>query len=295
MSLDTGLTDVASVIGTRVKTLFANDGNLLSLVTTDKTSLVHAVNEVNTASKAYSLDVTGDIAAMKSEILGGADGAHDSLNELNNIRLAQLGAATVADHRVRWDISQGLTGTQQAQSCTNIGLGDATTDLATMFDNAVNYISARYWRIKSTNISSSYYPGSGLYNYDLVLRAFEAFESINHSGPNVATPSTIVAVSGGNIYGPLSYVVDGNDSTWAGTYATGSVPGTSMSFEFPSIVAIRSIRVHPMLWPTSYDSFPIGFDIQNSNDGVTWHTVASRSVPSHPSTAGAWLTFDNLQ
>jgi len=295
MSLDTGLTDVASVIGTRVKTLFANDGNLLSLVTTDKTSLVHAVNEVNTASKAYSLDVTGDIAAMKSEILGGADGAHDSLNELNNIRLAQLGAATVADHRVRWDISQGLTGTQQAQSCTNIGIGDATTDLAAMFEYSINYISARYWRIQSTYVSSSYW-GSPNYIFDLVLRAFEAFESINHSGPNVATPGTIVTMSEPDRIGyPLSNVVDGNDNTFAGAHFTGSVSGTSMSFEFPSIVAIRSIRVHPMQYPTSYDAFPIFFEIQNSNDGVTWHTVASRSVPSYPSTSGAWLTFDNIQ
>ena len=151
MSLETRIVALAQAMGADVKALTAAQGTLTSLNTTTKTSLVAAINELRTligsagaaindgagngnTSVTWSADKIFDSieaakAAIKSEILGGAGTALDTLNEL----AAALGndpsfAATIATqiaNRVRFDAAQVLTAPQKAQACANIGAQSA--------------------------------------------------------------------------------------------------------------------------------------------------------------------------
>lgn len=164
MSLQTRLSDLITSIGTDYKQLRSwmtgsSTANLTGLTTTDKTSLLAAINEVNAkptggaAPSAASETVAGIVElatlaevatgsdtaravtaagvrqerlALKNEILGaGVPAALDTLDEL----AAALGddanfASTVTTglaNRVRVDTAtQGLTTTQQSNARTNI-------------------------------------------------------------------------------------------------------------------------------------------------------------------------------
>lgn len=87
------------------------------------------------------------VANAKSEIIGGADAAYDTLVEIQ--ALLQDDSAldainTGLANRVRFDESQALTPTQQTTARTNIGaaeaaaLGDTDRDLVAVFDAAVS-------------------------------------------------------------------------------------------------------------------------------------------------------------
>lgn len=165
MSLQTRLSDLITAIGTDYKQLRtwitgSGSGTLSALNTTDKTSVIGAINEVKAtadsaggtvpdattavagkvelatlAEVAAGLDTTRAVTAegvrqeriaLKAEILGaGVPGALDTLDEL----AAAIGddasyAATITTalaNRVRVDTAaQGLTGTQQSNARTNI-------------------------------------------------------------------------------------------------------------------------------------------------------------------------------
>lgn len=163
MSLATRLSDLAYAIGTdmkafRVMITGASAGDINGLTTTDKTSVVAAINEVNAkptsgappdatiavkgivelatlaevtagADSARAVTPEGvrqERLALKAEILGaGVPGALDTLDEL----AAALGddanfAATITTalaNRVRVDTAaQGLDATQQGNARTNI-------------------------------------------------------------------------------------------------------------------------------------------------------------------------------
>ena len=150
MSLETQIIALAQAIGTDIKDVRAKQGDLSSLTTTAKTSLVAAINELKAAlgsagaaindtagngdaSVTWSADKIFDTieaakAAVKSDLTNGAAAALDTLSEL----AAALGndpsfAATMATalgNRVRYDATQTLTGPQQLQACNNIGVGD---------------------------------------------------------------------------------------------------------------------------------------------------------------------------
>ena len=151
MTLEARVVALAQAIGTDVKTLTAAQGSLSALNTTTKTGLVAAINELRTligsagaaindgagngnTSVTWSADKIFDSieaakAAIKSEILGGAGTALDTLNELaaalgNDPSFATTIAASVAN-RVRYDAAQTLTSPQQAQARTNIGAQSA--------------------------------------------------------------------------------------------------------------------------------------------------------------------------
>jgi hypothetical protein len=167
MSLATRLSDLAYAIGTDMKTLRvfitgSSTGDLNGLTTTDKTSLVAAINEVDgsvpvipdasdtvkgivelatTAEMATGTDtvraatpagVRAERIALKAEILGaGVPAALDTLDEL---------AAALADdanfagtlttglaNRVRVDTAaQGLTNTEKSNARTNIDVYSTT-------------------------------------------------------------------------------------------------------------------------------------------------------------------------
>lgn len=162
MALQDRLTDLATAVATDIKQLRtwitgSSSGNLTGLTTTDKSSLVGAINEVKAGSSGAPPDaseatkgivelaslaevaagvdtvravtsegVRQERVALKAEILGaGVPGALDTLDEL----AAALGddanfAATITTalaNRVRVDTAaQGLTGTQQSNARTNI-------------------------------------------------------------------------------------------------------------------------------------------------------------------------------
>ena len=157
MTLEARVVALAQAIGTDVKTLTAAQGSLSALNTTTKTSLVAAINELLTligsagvsindgagngnTGVTWSADKIFDSieaakAAIKSEILGGAGTALDTLNELatalgNDPSFATTIAASVAN-RVRYDAAQTLTPPQQAQARTNIGAA-AASDVAAL-------------------------------------------------------------------------------------------------------------------------------------------------------------------
>lgn len=150
MSLETRIVALAQAMGADVKALTAAQGTLTSLNTTTKTSLVAAINEllILIGSAGVSIDdgagngntgvtwsadkifdsIEDAKAAIKSEILGGAGTALDTLNELaaalgNDPSFATTIAVEVAN-RVRYDAAQTLTSPQQAQACANIGVGN---------------------------------------------------------------------------------------------------------------------------------------------------------------------------
>jgi hypothetical protein len=138
--------DLAFVeVGTQFKQLRALAGLLASLSTTDKSSLVAAINEVNskTSSAGAQIDdvtartttvysssrtearITAATAALKTDILGGAGPTVDTLKEIADI-LASSGSdvaalTTALGNRVRFDAAQTLDATQKSQANANIG------------------------------------------------------------------------------------------------------------------------------------------------------------------------------
>lgn len=181
MSLQTRLQDLITALGTdykNVKTwLFGSTtGGLTDLTTTTKTSVVAAVNEVNskipltattsrsgTIQIATSAEVTSgtgttkavtpatlrqEIVAVKSSILGtDVPAALDTLSELADALgdNADFAATTVTalGNRVRVDTNaQGLTTEQMQNARTNIGaygspeIGNPDADLVALYTTA---------------------------------------------------------------------------------------------------------------------------------------------------------------
>lgn len=160
MSLSTQINSLAQGIGNKVKDLYTKQGTLTNLSTTDKTNLVNAINEVltkanaaaaggagindaapSTTSTYSSQKIVDGLAALKAEILGGANSAYDTLLEIQNFLQSStngLDALLAAvNNRVRFDAAQTLTAGQQLQACQNIGVGDPTTDFVATFNAAL--------------------------------------------------------------------------------------------------------------------------------------------------------------
>lgn len=155
MALDSKLTLLAQALGTDVKTLNAAVGKPSALTTTAKASLVAAINElqaalqsatgindtsVSTSSTYSSSKITDLLAKLKSDILGGASAAYDTLKEIetklgsDDTALANL--LTAVGNRVSFSDVQTLTAAQQLQACQNIGVGDPTVDLVAAYNAA---------------------------------------------------------------------------------------------------------------------------------------------------------------
>ncbi|MDH0900750.1 hypothetical protein N5C12_15500 [Comamonas aquatica] len=165
MSLETKIVALAQAMGTDVKALRLAQGDLTSLTTSAKTSLVAAINELvllvansggagiddgatSGGAVTWSVDkitssITAASNALKDELVSGAGAALDTLAEL----AAALGddpnfATTIATelgNRVRYDAAQTLTAEQKTQACENIGavelaaIGDPERDLAAVY------------------------------------------------------------------------------------------------------------------------------------------------------------------
>ena len=160
MSLQTRIESLVGRIAQEFNAVNSKTGALANLTTADKSNLVAAINELKTVvangiddanvaltSTYSSSKIVTLLDALKSEILGGADGAYDTLIEIqqylqdNTTGLDALLAAV--NTRVRFDAAQTLTVAEQQQARTNIGaiatsaVGDTDTDFVALFEAAL--------------------------------------------------------------------------------------------------------------------------------------------------------------
>jgi hypothetical protein len=159
MTLITQINNLTTRIGTEFKAVRATIGTLASLTTTNKTTVVDAVNEVrglvgsagaqindaaaNLTTVYSSTQTEARIQAAINTLVGGAPGTLDTLNELATALGDDPNAVstltTAINNRVRFDAAQTLTAPQRTQALSNIGavattdLGDPTTDFVATF------------------------------------------------------------------------------------------------------------------------------------------------------------------
>ena len=163
MSLATRIESLVIRVAQEFNDVRAKAGNLANLTTTDKSNLVAAINELKAAVASSTVIDDAQIAAtstyssskivalldaLKSEILGGADAAYDTLLEIQ--QLLQSGTSDLdallaaVNHRVRFDAAQSLTVAEQSQARSNIGavassdVGNPDTDFVAVFEGALS-------------------------------------------------------------------------------------------------------------------------------------------------------------
>ena len=163
MSLATRIESLVIRVAQEFNDVRAKAGNLANLTTTDKSNLVAAINELKAAVASSTVIDDAQIAAtstyssskivalldaLKSEILGGADAAYDTLLEIQQVLqsgTSGLEALLAAiNQRVRFDAAQSLTVAEQSQARSNIGavassdLGNPDTDVVAVFEGALS-------------------------------------------------------------------------------------------------------------------------------------------------------------
>ena len=146
------ITELAQAIASDIKTLTASQGSLTALTTTNKTSLVAALNELKTAIESATNindSATNTSATWSSQkinttindavtaLVNGAGTTLDTLKELsdaldNDANFATT-IATQMGKRVRVDAAQTFTVEEQAQGCANLGIGNPDTDLLAVY------------------------------------------------------------------------------------------------------------------------------------------------------------------
>lgn len=149
------ITALALAIGADIGKILANQGSLTALTTTDKTSLVNAINELKTAiasasgiddgststSATWSSDkINTSINNAVAALVNGAGTTLDTLNELaealgDDANFATT-IATQMGKRVRVDAPQTFTVAEQAQGCENLGIGNPDTDFVAVYNTA---------------------------------------------------------------------------------------------------------------------------------------------------------------
>lgn len=156
MSLQIRINELSSAIAADYKVLKAAQGNLSALNTTAKSNLVAAINELLAAMPAAgavindsasgnattysSTHIDASLTALKNQILGGASSAYDTLQEIeaklgsDDTALANLLSAV--GNRLSFADAQSLTAAQQLQACTNLGIGDPSTDFVAVYNAA---------------------------------------------------------------------------------------------------------------------------------------------------------------
>lgn len=166
MTLRQRIDALVDAIGAKFKEVIGKIGSTDMLQTTERGSVVGAVNELKTridnigsgnggaaiddtapgADKTYSsqkVDSLIDAAktAVKSEILDGADAAYDTLLEVAKyIEQDKTGATALSEavaKRLRIDEAQVLTQAQKTAVETTLNLGDTDTDFVTKFNQAL--------------------------------------------------------------------------------------------------------------------------------------------------------------
>jgi hypothetical protein len=163
MSMQTQIHSLVIRVADEFKSLYSKIGSLSTLSTTDKSNLVAAINELKGAvasGAAINDEVSGSTTStfsaskivtlldgLRTQIMGGADAAYDTLVELQQaIQNDSSGIAAIAtaiDRRVRFDSEQVLSDEEQVQARGNIGavaltdIGDTSIDFIAIFDTAL--------------------------------------------------------------------------------------------------------------------------------------------------------------
>ena len=162
-TLQARITDLATRMATECKSLRtlinANSSDLSALTTTQKGTLVAAINELKTALDALGTPITisdstssttqvwssskvaSEITAAKNALTNGATAALDTLSELaaalgNDANFAST-VTTALGYRLRFDTAQTLTTGQKTQACANLGVGEPDTDFVTTFNSGL--------------------------------------------------------------------------------------------------------------------------------------------------------------
>ena len=140
MSLLTRITALINSIATDIKDVYAKIGNLSSLQTTTKSSLVGAINEIKSSGGLQINDSTPSVSTtfsgtaidskiatakteVKNEILGSASAAYDTLQEIQ----AQMEADDTAAASLTTAVGQRPTYTE---------IGNLDTDLVQLYNTA---------------------------------------------------------------------------------------------------------------------------------------------------------------
>lgn len=140
MSLLTRITALINSIATDIKDVYAKIGNLSSLQTTTKSSLVGAINEIKSSGGLQINDSTPSVSTtfsgtainskiatakteVKNEILGSASAAYDTLQEIQ----AQMEADDTAAASLTTAVGQRPTYTET---------GNLDTDLVQLYNTA---------------------------------------------------------------------------------------------------------------------------------------------------------------
>lgn len=152
-TLNGQISALAQQVGADIKQIIANTGDLSQLTTTQKASLVLALNELKakldsidtssvisdtataTSTTWSSQKISTEIATAVSNLVNGAPDTMDTLNELataieeNGDAISAL--ETIAAGHVRFDQKQTLEDEQKTQARTNIGAASDTEYQAT--------------------------------------------------------------------------------------------------------------------------------------------------------------------
>ena len=160
MSLDQKALALAQAVGLDIKALLATRGDLSALTTTAKANLVAAINELKAGlgsvdltaviddaagagvlNKAWSADkIITSLETLKQEILNGAPDAFNTLKEIADYLAANdvniNGLLDLIGKTVRFDAAQSLTGAEQLQACTNIGVNNNELDMVALYTTA---------------------------------------------------------------------------------------------------------------------------------------------------------------
>ena len=166
MSLVSRIESLILRLAAEFKAIRRDLGNPTELTTRDQSNLVAAINEVralidvtpglniiddenpNAGSTTFSASgIVRRLDQLKADILGGADGAFDTLKELQDALASDasgIAALTRAlESRVRHDEPQDLTVDSQVQARQNIGavsaeaVGDTEVDFVVVFRDAL--------------------------------------------------------------------------------------------------------------------------------------------------------------
>lgn len=163
MTQEQRLTLALQTIGTDVKTIIGNQGQLSTLNTSAKSSLVSALNEIYSlistaisiddnastgSNKTYSIDkIKSSIQSLKDDLLGGVPTtAFDTLKEIADYigtdQTATSGLVTAIAKRVAVDSVQTFTANEKTQARENIEafgskeIGNPDTDLLAIYNTA---------------------------------------------------------------------------------------------------------------------------------------------------------------
>lgn len=166
MTLRQRIEALIDAIGAKFKEMARNTGSADNLQTSEKGSIVGAVNELkvridglsvsaggaaiddsaSTTDKTYSSQkinelISSSTTSIKSEILGGVDTSFDTLKEIAAyIEQDKTGATSMAEaisKRLRIDESQTLSSAQKSAVEATLNLGDTDADFVAKFEAAL--------------------------------------------------------------------------------------------------------------------------------------------------------------